>query len=60
MESQLASRGHLSPDAVDGAFDAETTASIEAFQTDAGLVIDGRVGPQTAAAIGLSYNKGDS
>lgn len=35
------------PSPVDGSFDADTEASVQAFQTDVGLTADGIVGPAT-------------
>ena len=37
-----------------GAFDAKTEAAVERFQRSKGLAVDGVVGPQTKAALGLA------
>ena len=37
-----------------GAFDAKTEAAVERFQRNEGLAVDGIVGPQTKAALGLA------
>lgn len=39
---------------IDGAFGTGTEAAVVAFQRHAGIVVDGEVGPQTAAALGIS------
>jgi hypothetical protein len=36
-----------------GAFDSKTEAAVERFQRNEGLAVDGIVGPQTKAALGL-------
>ncbi len=38
---------------VDGIYGPKTTAAVAAFQTREGLVVDGEVGPQTAAKLGI-------
>ncbi|MBK0403014.1 peptidoglycan-binding protein [Adhaeribacter sp. BT258] len=51
---QLAlSREGFDPGSLDGIYGKETIASVLRFQRFAGLVADGEVGPQTAAALGI-------
>jgi hypothetical protein len=42
---------HVEP--VDGIFGTGTEAAVESFQREKGLMVDGRVGPQTRKALGL-------
>ena len=42
--------------AVDGIFGSKTYAAVKSFQKKNGLTVDGIVGPQTAAALGLSLS----
>jgi N-acetylmuramoyl-L-alanine amidase len=42
---------NFDPGPVDGIYGAKTTAAVVAFQNTKGLVADGEVGPQTAAAL---------
>lgn len=44
----------ISPGVVDGAFGPNTAAAVAAFQVIRGLVVDGQVGAQTAAALGVA------
>jgi N-acetylmuramoyl-L-alanine amidase len=44
------------PGPVDGVFGHKTTAAVAAFQGLKGLVADGKVGVQTALALGISLN----
>ncbi len=44
----------ISPGVVDGEFGPNTTAAVAAFQGVKGLIMDGRVGPQTARALKIS------
>lgn len=53
IQERLRERGFLA-DGVDGVFGPRTFAAVLAFQRDQGLVTDGEVGPQTAAALGIS------
>jgi hypothetical protein len=43
------------PGPIDGIFGAKTTAAVAAFQAVEGIVVDGEVGPQTAARLGLAW-----
>ncbi len=42
------------PGGIDGDFGPKTEAAVRAFQEDANLLVDGKVGPQTRKALGLS------
>lgn len=44
----------VDPGGVDGIYGPKTTAAVAAFQTREGLVVDGEVGPQTAAKLGIT------
>jgi hypothetical protein len=44
----------------DGYFDGRTTKAVRGFQSDNGLTVDGIVGPETSAALGLSANGASS
>ena len=46
--------------AVDGIFGAKTKAAVKYFQQKNGLVVDGVVGPKTAAAMGISLSSTSS
>jgi serine/threonine protein kinase len=48
---QLLLGGHGLYVAVDGRFGQETLAAVKAFQTEAGVTVDGRVGAQTEEAL---------
>ncbi len=50
LEQELADRGYFTG-TPDQTFDADTTAAVKAFQTDAGLTVDGIVGSQTGGAL---------
>lgn len=54
MEAQIALRnaGH-DPGPIDGIWGNRTQASVLAFQAERGLQVDGIVGPQTRAALGI-------
>jgi N-acetylmuramoyl-L-alanine amidase len=52
IQSRLAMAG-FDPGPIDGIFGHNTVAAVAAFQRSAGLVVDGQVGPQTAAALGI-------
>ena len=43
----------IDPGGVDGIYGPKTTAAVAAFQRVKGLVVDGEVGPQTAAALNI-------
>jgi putative peptidoglycan binding protein len=53
IQSALEARG-FNPGKIDGTFGTHTSAAVIAFQIDQGLVADGEVGTQTAAALGIS------
>ncbi len=53
IQRALADRGFFAGTA-DGRFETETEAGVIAFQRREGLVVDGEVGPNTAAALGTS------
>ena len=44
----------ISPGVIDGAFGPNTAAAVAAFQVIRGLVVDGQVGAETAAALGVA------
>ncbi|HET7715586.1 MAG TPA: peptidoglycan-binding domain-containing protein, partial [Bauldia sp.] len=43
----------IDPGPIDGIYGSKTAAAVAAFQTMRGLVVDGEVGPQTSAALGI-------
>ena len=55
LQQELAQLGYKGKDgeklAADGVFGANTARAVEAFQHDHGLVVDGKVGPRTDAAL---------
>ena len=53
IQTALAARG-FDPGPIDGRFGENTAAAVGAFQSAHGLVMDGEVGPQTAAALGVT------
>lgn len=53
IQSTLLARG-FNPGPVDGIFGSNTAAAVQAFQGYSGLVVDGEVGPQTAAVLGIT------
>jgi Mannosyl-glycoprotein endo-beta-N-acetylglucosaminidase/Putative peptidoglycan binding domain len=48
---------YLNPGPIDGLYGPHTAAAVYAFQEIAGLITDGQVGPQTAAALGISLGQ---
>jgi len=52
IQQALAAKG-FNPGSLDGEFGPHTHAAVVAFQLSQGLVPDGEVGPQTAAALGI-------
>ena len=52
-QQRLIQYGYLTGTA-DGRFGAQTRAAVELFQRRNGLAVDGRIGPKTAAALGIS------
>ena len=56
VELQLALKEHnCDPGAIDGKFGEATEAAVATFQSEAGLISDGEVGPVTGRALGLSF-----
>ena len=51
VQKRLIQYGYLDGEA-DGRFGEETRAAVRLFQKRNGLTVDGRVGPDTAAALG--------
>ncbi len=52
IQEALKAAGY-SPGDIDGAFGARTEAAVSTLQRERGLVIDGEVGPETAAELGI-------
>ena len=57
VQKRLIQYGYLSGTA-DGKYGAKTRAAVELFQRRNGLAVDGRVGPATAAALGVTLSGG--
>ena len=55
VQQKLIQWGYLTG-AADGKYGAQTRAAVELFQRRNGLAVDGRVGPKTAAAMGVSLS----
>ena len=53
VQKALADKGH-DPGPIDGLFGLRTAAAVATFQAMRGLIADGLVGPQTAAALGMA------
>ncbi|WP_201841428.1 peptidoglycan-binding domain-containing protein [Microvirga zambiensis] len=53
IQKALEAKG-FSPGLIDGEFGPNTRAAVARFQEAQGLVVDGAVGPETAAALGVS------
>lgn len=51
--------GDLGPSGADGGFGPDTENAVKAFQTAAGIGVDGQVGPQTKAALYSIAQPGD-
>ena len=58
LETTLRLRGYSGVVGPNPFFGATTTVAVQAFQQSAGLVADGIVGPQTAAALGIRRSVG--
>jgi peptidoglycan hydrolase-like protein with peptidoglycan-binding domain len=56
LQHLLRARGHTVT--ADGAFGSNTEAAVKAFQTSKGLVVDGKVGPQTWKALIVQVQQG--
>ena len=54
IQSRLKAEG-CNPGKVDGVYGPKTAAAVSAFQVAKGLVADGEVGTQTAAALGIEW-----
>jgi hypothetical protein len=52
LQQALAAAG-FDPGPIDGEYGPRTTAAVAAFQSVRGLVVDGKVGPQTAEDLGI-------
>ena len=57
LQEALTAAGY-NPGAADGTFGAQTEAAVAAFQEANGLAVDGRVGPETAAALNAALADG--
>lgn len=55
LQKALTALGH-STNGIDGDFGKDTEKAVKAFQTQAGLSVDGEVGPDTWAALGGKYD----
>lgn len=55
VQNRLIQWGYLSGTA-DGIYGADTEAAVRKFQRNNGLTVDGKVGPQTAAAMGVTLS----
>lgn len=55
IQRALAAAG-IDPGPMDGAFGPLSAAAVAAFQAERGLVVDGKVGAQTAEALGISLD----
>ena len=59
IQTALVSKG-FNPGVVDGEFGAPTQSAVLQFQEAQGLTVDGQVGPETAAALGISLTPDDT
>jgi len=59
VQNRLIQWGYLDGTA-DGLYGAETEASVRRFQQNNGLAVDGRIGKQTAAAMGIVLSESDA
>lgn len=57
IQEALAAKG-FDPGLIDGDFGLNTQAAVLRFQEAEGMVVDGAVGPETAAALGVSLGVG--
>lgn len=55
---QALTKAGYNPGAADGTFGKQTEQAVVAFQQDNGLAVDGRVGPETAAALNSAITGG--
>jgi peptidoglycan hydrolase-like protein with peptidoglycan-binding domain len=51
VQEALVKAGFLDADKVNNFYDAETVKAVEAFQKDRGIVVDGKVGPNTRRVL---------
>ncbi|WP_316199371.1 peptidoglycan-binding domain-containing protein [Bradyrhizobium sp. SZCCHNS2002] len=54
IQEALAAKG-FDPGVIDGEFGPNTQTAVVQFQQAEGMVVDGAVGPETAAALGVSF-----
>ncbi len=59
VQKRLIQYGYLNGEA-DGRYGADTQAAVRLFQRRNGLTVDGRVGPDTAAALGVTLSSSSS
>lgn len=59
IQTLLADKGYYSGE-INGKYDAATEAAVKDFQKDAGLTVDGIVGPKTLAALEAAPAKDDN
>jgi len=58
VQSRLKQWGYYSG-TVDGIYGSDTVSAVKSFQRTNGLKVDGKVGPKTAAAIGITLSGGN-
>ncbi|WP_198419535.1 peptidoglycan-binding domain-containing protein [Geomonas oryzae] len=56
IQKALQNQG-INPGILDGVYGCHTAAAVQAFQISRGLVVDGEVGPVTAAALGITLGR---
>jgi peptidoglycan hydrolase-like protein with peptidoglycan-binding domain len=58
IQTVLADYGYYTGE-IDGIYGEATTAAVEQLQTDLGVTVDGRVGPETVAAFNEAVASGE-